>query len=403
MSFNLDIDKYSIAELLDVIGIENKQNIDKSSLRNSVIGLINEVGPDENKRVIGFLKECYGKLCDHFNIQYSYEDLLISSVNTVGNHQIKLHTDNKSKTTHNLPFKQGRINPLLRQTFMQEININTLFRPNYVTTSATDYQFTMPNPIKNVVSMRLSSLEIPCCIYAISGSLKSNEFTVRAYDYVGTSITNDNTATFTIPDGNYTATELVNYMNSNFFNTPPYDRIVAEFDTITKRITFRPSAGATAQQLYDIDFRLSSNQGRPYQLNLGWMIGFRNPTYSSIEEGQNISTANSVFTAESCFSECYTKYLLLHVNDFNNNHNIVMDTPYQEGMISSTELLGKIPVCGDCEIQTPCCKNMKKREYFGPVNIDRLHIRLYDQYGNIVDVNSGDYSFSLEVECLYDL
>jgi hypothetical protein len=405
MSFNLDIHKYSIPELLDVIGISNKSRpfISKDLLRTSVLNLMDEVGCKDFK-VNGFLKECYGKLCDHYNLSYSIEDLLVKHVNHVGDHQIKLHNDNNSHLAHNLRFKQGRINPLLRQTFLQEININTLFRPNYATSSAADYQFTMPNPVKNVVSMRLSSFEMPCCIYAISAASKSNEFTVHAYNYGNNSIIQDFTpTTFVLPDGNYTGAELVAYINTNFFNIAPYDRINAEFDPTTKRITFKPRSTASSNEFYDIDFGLSANQGRPYQLNLGWMIGFRQPTYASINVGDDFSNANRVFTAESCYSECYSKYMLLQVNDFNNNHNIIMDTPYQQGMIRSTELLGKIPVCSDCESITPCCKNMKKREYFGPVNIDRLHVRLYDQFGNIIDLNNSDYSFSLEVECLYDL
>ena len=256
MSFNLNIHKYSISELLDIIGISNKTgNISKDLIKTSVINLMNEVGNKDNK-VCGFLKESYGKLCEHYNLSYSIEDILVKHVNNVGDHQIKLHANNNSHLAHNLKFKQGRVNPLLRQTFLQEININTLFRPNYTFSSAADYQFTMPNPVKNVVSMRLSSFEMPCCIYAISASSKSNEFTVHAYDYGNNSIIQDYTpTTCVIPDGNYTGAELVAYMNANFFNSAPYDRIIAEFDTITKRITFKPSSGAGFNEFFDIDFR----------------------------------------------------------------------------------------------------------------------------------------------------
>jgi hypothetical protein len=402
MSFNLDIRKYSISELLDIIGLSDKPGmaITKDSIKTSVMGLMDEIG-NNDLQVSVFLKKCYGKLCDHYNLTYSLNDLLVNSVNSVGDHQIKRHTENTSKSSHNLRFKQGLVNPLLRQTFLQEININTLFRPNYENTSASDYQFTMPNPVKNVVSLRLSSFEMPDCIYSVSASSKSNEFTVHAYDYGNDSIVQDYIpSTFIIPDGNYTGAELVAYMNTNFFNNAPYNRIISEFNTTTKRITFKPAPSASLDELFDIDFRLSANQGRPHQLNLGWMIGFRQPTYVSINVGDDLSNANPVFLAESCYSECYSKYMLLQVNDFNNNHNIIMETPYQQGMISSTELIGKIPIY---ESGTPCCKNMKKREYFGPVNIDRLQVRLYDQFGNIINLNNSDYSFSLEVECLYDL
>ncbi len=44
----------------------------------------------------------------------------------------------------------------------------------------------------------------------------------------------------------------------------------------------------------------------------------------------------------------------------------------------------------------------KKRDYFGPVNIQRLKIQLLDQYGEVIDFNNMDFSFSLELEVGYD-
>lgn len=42
-----------------------------------------------------------------------------------------------------------------------------------------------------------------------------------------------------------------------------------------------------------------------------------------------------------------------------------------------------------------------KREYFGPVNIERLRARLIDDKGNIVNLNGRDWSFTLRVKQLY--
>ena len=43
------------------------------------------------------------------------------------------------------------------------------------------------------------------------------------------------------------------------------------------------------------------------------------------------------------------------------------------------------------------------RDYFGPVNISRIKVRVLDQYGNTVDFNNNDFSFTLKCEQLYDL
>lgn len=42
-----------------------------------------------------------------------------------------------------------------------------------------------------------------------------------------------------------------------------------------------------------------------------------------------------------------------------------------------------------------------KRIYFGPVNVDRMRIKLYDDKGNILNMNGADWSFTLISEILY--
>ena len=43
------------------------------------------------------------------------------------------------------------------------------------------------------------------------------------------------------------------------------------------------------------------------------------------------------------------------------------------------------------------------RNYFGPVNIRRLKIRLLDEMGRVLDLNNADYSLTLSVNQIYDL
>jgi hypothetical protein len=45
----------------------------------------------------------------------------------------------------------------------------------------------------------------------------------------------------------------------------------------------------------------------------------------------------------------------------------------------------------------------RKREYFGPVRIQRLKIQLLNQYGDPINLNNMDYSFSLELEIGYEI
>ena len=43
------------------------------------------------------------------------------------------------------------------------------------------------------------------------------------------------------------------------------------------------------------------------------------------------------------------------------------------------------------------------RQYFGPVDIQKLQIQLLDEYGRILDLNNMDYSFCLTFQTIYNL
>ena len=42
------------------------------------------------------------------------------------------------------------------------------------------------------------------------------------------------------------------------------------------------------------------------------------------------------------------------------------------------------------------------RNYFGPVDIQKLHIQLLDEYGRVLNLNNMDYSVVLRFDCLYE-
>ena len=44
----------------------------------------------------------------------------------------------------------------------------------------------------------------------------------------------------------------------------------------------------------------------------------------------------------------------------------------------------------------------KTRNYFGPVNIQKLRIQLLDEYGRVINMNNMDYSLCLDFTCIYE-
>jgi hypothetical protein len=44
----------------------------------------------------------------------------------------------------------------------------------------------------------------------------------------------------------------------------------------------------------------------------------------------------------------------------------------------------------------------QKREYNGPVNISKLHVKLIDKFGVLIDLNNMDIAMTIQFEILYE-
>ena len=107
---------------------------------------------------------------------------------------------------------------------------------------------------------------------------------------------------------------------------------------------------------------------------------------------------DTILEAESIYDPIVNRYFMLSVNDFQNNHNRCLVSPSLSETMADTNLLSKIySNSSETFYENP------ERLYFGPCNLSRLNIKLLDEFGRIVDLNNGDFSFTLEIEILYDL
>ena len=70
---------------------------------------------------------------------------------------------------------------------------------------------------------------------------------------------------------------------------------------------------------------------------------------------------------------------------------------------TSSDILAKIPnvsVMTTVIFEDSSDRVFKTRKYFGPVKLQKLRIRLLDEFGKIVDMNGCDLSVTLELESL---
>ena len=44
----------------------------------------------------------------------------------------------------------------------------------------------------------------------------------------------------------------------------------------------------------------------------------------------------------------------------------------------------------------------KTRQFTGPIDLRKIKISLLDQFGKLIDLNNMDYSFTLQLESLYE-
>ena len=101
----------------------------------------------------------------------------------------------------------GIMNPIERNILKNVIHFDTRFKQNYVIESTsekcknTKFSFNMPTGFKNVISVKLSSFELPKHIYNISEVLGNNTFT---FELVAGGVD----TLFTVPEGRYTSDEL---------------------------------------------------------------------------------------------------------------------------------------------------------------------------------------------------
>ena len=100
----------------------------------------------------------------------------------------------------------GKINSLKRIIQMKNVHINSCFREKYISTNPSDFKYTIPNEIKNVISMKLASIEIPNSWYLYSEK-ENNHFSISIY-------TDSKNTSFNIfvPDGNNNSETLVEYL-----------------------------------------------------------------------------------------------------------------------------------------------------------------------------------------------
>ena len=116
-----------------------------------------------------------------------------------------------TQLTKQVDYSKDVLNPLLKQTIKRVISIDSQYRENKQS-SSTEFTFNLSEPLKDVVSLKLYSIQIPFTWYTINGSFGGNFFYIKGNS---PGIDNgDHDYKVEIPSGNYTASSLVDYLQT---------------------------------------------------------------------------------------------------------------------------------------------------------------------------------------------
>ena len=392
-SFDFNINNYSINDL------ENFLNLDNGYSEDDIISKVNQFSNKISKiKDIEFqnkLKTFIEKVRNALT-STDYKSKIINAGST-----FIIDDDNRGSLTNYVQqvyptdVAKGIITQIRKKAIITTFCINTQFR-NLKSISSTDCIFELPYTIKNVLSILVTSMEIPQSIYLFSEINNSN--TIYFKEYVDDTV-NEHLVIF--PQGNYLAIsvsslpDIVTMMNTAI-NTQlnSGNRFLVSIDSATNKITITNST-----YIFEM-YILFPGTNRHFNRTMGYTLGFRSPEYHN----------QLSYTTESIFNNTPSEYLYLEINDFNIPQSaskvfgLFTDSFLDKNIIAKVDytysnnymLFNTIPFSRPYVLSG-------LREYYGPTNLQRLYIRLLNKYGEVVDLNGLDFSFTLELKVLHDL
>ena len=297
--------------------------------------------------------------------------------------------------SRNIITRGQNINQINRPVVKKVIHFNTKFRDNYYNTSSSDFLYKFPLTVSNAVSVRLRSIDIPNTWYTFSNRLGNNKFIIEAI--IGRRSPEIVIHEIIIPEGNYSAIQLTNYLNNTYFfqsgkvNELNYLQLtISKTDLKTRFVRI-----GSPPTVLKFNFKFVAPSTKSIMFTMGWIIGFRMGQYLNV--GKDL-------ISEGLFDGGGDRYLYISFVDFNKNRNdnniIFLDNSFID-----KDILGKIYLMdGKFHVNVDNSDgvgSLKKREFNGPVDFERIHLKLLDEYGNMIYLNNMDFSLAITCTCLY--
>jgi hypothetical protein len=528
-TMDFDINHYTIAELFIILSLDSLDSVDVDEIETQTNYYIDSYKKANNPAMVQFFKDMKTRLLKYIQDGYEentqeentkqwYQDANVLKQNnkvqsdktTERKDKINVYNNDHNpmnreqlgvNNTYSVPVAQDTLNPNLKNITSRYINIDSQYRQatGGQESLSTDFTMDLSEPLNNVLTLKLYSIQIPYTWYAVDSVIGNTCFWIVFSPEVASLVS--------MPSGNYTPDEFVATMNTSktAFGSSNWSFVTApiSYNKNTGKITLLFPVGMTYTDptsgiiylitgetqivFFDITGYFSTSSCTTQStLNqtLGWLMGYRLPSVTVNQVNGNV--------AESLIDLYGPKYLILAIDDFNQNHinnglititelskniklpsyynpsfpvmcldpftnnlqtnlqtgtengdllmeklnfsskripqvlatapriltqaqiysineimkNNEQNTQWRSRAPSSSDTFALVPIkhgdaIGSVIVELTSSLQENKRVYFGPVNIDRMRIRWYDDKGNVLNMNGADWSITLIAEILY--
>jgi hypothetical protein len=315
--------------------------------------------------------------------------------NQKNNNQTNNNQTNNNQTNNDQIFNNfnnsivpGTINSIKRISKFTNLHINTLFRNNYYKSSSTNFTYTLPNTYHNVVSINLNSIELKQTWLPINQ--KNNFFYIEVNS-------KKHKIELDIINANKNLEEEIKIQLVNLLNNQDIN-ISLKFIKINDNLQSTNIEIINSLNNIDIIFFEESDNNN-FLNSLGWILGFRNSKYKNL-------ISNKILKSETFINLNPIDSIYLSINDYQYNYNETNVVCFDKTSLDD-HILAKLSLSENSKFIYINSSNhernkLSNRTYNGPINLTKIEVKLYDKFGNILDNQNCDYSFSLQLEILYE-
>lgn len=283
-----NVDNYTDAQLYDILDMTSPTDRELEAKILHLIRKYTAMQTAAGSQLVEFFEDIYKRFFDSADTEKKSDSLQQENI----------------VATQSFEYSQDKLqlNPLIKETITRVISIDSQYRDVITSPYTTDFTFDLSEPLRDVVSLKLYSVQIPYTWYTIAKSYGSNFFYLKP---TNPSIANNSKYNYkiSINPGTYNSTQLVEAINASF--------ITDVSNSVASDVNFN------GNPLLSYDKNTSKTT-----INLNLQNTF-NENYYSFSFPQQI-TGNSIanylgFTSRTYYPNSITSNQSLYTTDFLNS------------------------------------------------------------------------------------